>query len=68
VLLFLFASHSVSTLLLTPLEGRYPPLFIQPGAAPSGELKDVKFIVNLERDSLLTFHTPARKKSHKNSA
>ncbi len=47
VLLFLFASHSVSTLLLTPLEGRYPPLVIQPGAAPSAELKDVKFIVVL---------------------
>jgi uncharacterized SAM-binding protein YcdF (DUF218 family) len=47
VLLFLFASHAVSTLLLTPLEERYPPLSIQPGAPPAAELKDVKFIVVL---------------------
>ena len=47
ILLFLFASHSISTLLLAPLEGKYPPLFIQPGAPPAAELRDVKFIVVL---------------------
>jgi len=47
VLLFLFSSHFFSALLLTPLEGRYPPLFLTSGApAPIG-LREVKFIVVL---------------------
>jgi len=47
LLLFLLASTSVSSLLLAPLEGKYAPLSIQPGAPPSAELKEVKFIVVL---------------------
>jgi uncharacterized SAM-binding protein YcdF (DUF218 family) len=47
VLLFLFGSHFVSSLLLTPLESRYPPLFITPGAPTAVELREVKFIVVL---------------------
>jgi uncharacterized SAM-binding protein YcdF (DUF218 family) len=47
VLLFLFASRSVSTLLLSPLEGRYPPLFIMPGAPVAIGLKEVKYVVVL---------------------
>ena len=47
LLLFFFASHSVSTLLLAPLEERYAPISIQPEAPLSAELKDVKFIVVL---------------------
>jgi uncharacterized SAM-binding protein YcdF (DUF218 family) len=51
VLLFLFANHAVSDLLLSPLEGRYPPLFVRPGAPPPAELKDVKFVVVLAAGS-----------------
>jgi uncharacterized SAM-binding protein YcdF (DUF218 family) len=46
-LLFLFSSPFFSTLLLTPLERRYPPLFITPGAPIAVGLRDVKFIVVL---------------------
>jgi uncharacterized SAM-binding protein YcdF (DUF218 family) len=47
VLLFLFSSHFCSGLLLAPLESRYPPFFITPGAPAAVELKEVKFIVVL---------------------
>jgi uncharacterized SAM-binding protein YcdF (DUF218 family) len=47
VLLFLFGSHSISSRLLAPLEGRYAPLFIRPGAPVANELRRVKFIVVL---------------------
>jgi uncharacterized SAM-binding protein YcdF (DUF218 family) len=47
VLLFLFGSHSVSNLLLAPLESRYPPLFVMPGAPVSMGLRGVMFIVVL---------------------
>jgi len=47
VLLFLFSNHSFSNLLLTPLESRYPPLFISPGAPAAGGLREAKFIVVL---------------------
>jgi uncharacterized SAM-binding protein YcdF (DUF218 family) len=47
VLLFLFSSHFVSNLLLTPLEGRYPPLFVTPGVPAVAGLREAKFIVVL---------------------
>jgi len=47
VFLFLFGSHFVARTLLKPLETRYPPLYITPGAPPAAGLKDVKFIVVL---------------------
>jgi uncharacterized SAM-binding protein YcdF (DUF218 family) len=47
VLLFLFSSHFCSGLLLAPLESRYPPLSLTPGAPAAVELKEVKFIVVL---------------------
>jgi uncharacterized SAM-binding protein YcdF (DUF218 family) len=49
VLLFLFSSHFFSGLLLTPLESRYPPLFLPPAPeAPAAVgLREVKFIVVL---------------------
>jgi uncharacterized SAM-binding protein YcdF (DUF218 family) len=47
VLLFLFSSHFFSGLLLTPLESRYPPLFVTPGAPAAPGLSEVKFIVVL---------------------
>jgi uncharacterized SAM-binding protein YcdF (DUF218 family) len=46
-LLFLFASHSVSGLLLAPLERKYPPLFIGPGAPVAIGPREAKFIVVL---------------------
>jgi uncharacterized SAM-binding protein YcdF (DUF218 family) len=46
-LLFLLSSPFFSTLLLTPLERRYPPLFITPGAPVAVGLREVKFIVVL---------------------
>ena len=46
-LLFLFSSSFFSTLLLTPLERRYPPLFITRGAPIAVGLREVKFIVVL---------------------
>jgi len=46
-LLCLFASHSVSTLLLMPLESKYRPLFITPGAPVGTRLREVKFVVVL---------------------
>ena len=46
IMLFLFSSHFFSDMLLTPLESRYPPLFVTPGA-PAAGLKEVKFIVVL---------------------
>lgn len=51
LLLLLFASHAVSGLLLSPLEGRYPPLLVRPGSPPPAELKDVKFVVVLAAGS-----------------
>jgi uncharacterized SAM-binding protein YcdF (DUF218 family) len=47
VLLFLFGSHFFSGLLLTPLESRYPPLFVTLGAPAAPGLSEVKFIVVL---------------------
>jgi uncharacterized SAM-binding protein YcdF (DUF218 family) len=47
VLLFLLGSHFFSSLLLTPLESRYPPPFITPGAPAAVGLTEVKFIVVL---------------------
>ncbi len=47
VLLFLFGSHAASTLLLAPLEGRYSPLFIRPGAPVAAGLREARFIVVL---------------------
>ena len=46
-LLFLFSSPFVSSLLLTPLERRYPPLVVTPGAPIAVGLRGVKFIVVL---------------------
>jgi uncharacterized SAM-binding protein YcdF (DUF218 family) len=46
-LLFLFSSPFVSSLLITPLERRYPPLLTTPGAPIAVGLSDVKFIVVL---------------------
>jgi uncharacterized SAM-binding protein YcdF (DUF218 family) len=47
VLLFLFGSQFFSGMLVTPLESRYPPLFITPGAPAAVGLREVKFIVVL---------------------
>jgi uncharacterized SAM-binding protein YcdF (DUF218 family) len=47
VLLFLFSSRSISTLLLTPLENRYPPLFRTSGAPVAPGLSEVRFVVVL---------------------
>jgi uncharacterized SAM-binding protein YcdF (DUF218 family) len=47
VLLFLFSSHFFSSMLLTPLESRYPPLFMTSEACASVGLSEVKFIVVL---------------------
>jgi uncharacterized SAM-binding protein YcdF (DUF218 family) len=47
VLLFAFASHTASTLLLSPLEARYPPLFLGPGAPVANRPREAKFIVVL---------------------
>jgi uncharacterized SAM-binding protein YcdF (DUF218 family) len=47
VLLYLFASYSVSTLLLMPLESKYPPLFTTPGAPVGTRLREVNFVVVL---------------------
>jgi hypothetical protein len=47
VLLFLFSSPYFSTLPLTPLERRYPPLFITPRGPVAAGLRAVKFIVVL---------------------
>ena len=47
VLLFLFSNHTFSNLLLRPLENRYPPLFISPGAPAAVGLREAKFIVVL---------------------
>jgi uncharacterized SAM-binding protein YcdF (DUF218 family) len=47
VLLFLFSNHTFSGLLLAPLENRYPPLFISPGAPVPAGLRGAKFIVVL---------------------
>jgi uncharacterized SAM-binding protein YcdF (DUF218 family) len=47
MLFFLFSSHFFSGLLLTPLESRYPALFITPGAPAAVGLGEVKFIVVL---------------------
>jgi len=47
VLLFLFSNQTFSGLLLTPLENRYPPLFISPGAPALVGLREAKFIVVL---------------------
>jgi len=46
-LLYLFSSPIFSTLLLTPLEKRSPPLVITPGAPIPVGLRSVKFIVVL---------------------
>jgi uncharacterized SAM-binding protein YcdF (DUF218 family) len=47
VLLFLFSSHFFSALLLAPLETRYPPLLVTPGAPAAIGLSKAKFIVVL---------------------
>jgi uncharacterized SAM-binding protein YcdF (DUF218 family) len=47
VLFVLFSNQFFATMLLTPLEGRYPPLFITPGAPAPAGLREVKFIVVL---------------------
>jgi uncharacterized SAM-binding protein YcdF (DUF218 family) len=47
VLIFLFSSPFFSGMLLAPLESRYPPLFITPGAPAAVGLREVKFIVVL---------------------
>ncbi len=47
VLLVLFSSHFFSSLLLTPLESRNPPLFISSGAPAPVDAREVKFIVVL---------------------
>jgi uncharacterized SAM-binding protein YcdF (DUF218 family) len=47
VLLFLFGSQFFSDALLTPLETRYPPLFVTPGAPAAAGSSKVKFIVVL---------------------
>ncbi|MGD0126378.1 MAG: ElyC/SanA/YdcF family protein [Terriglobia bacterium] len=47
LLLFLFGTHFFASLLLDPLESRYPPLSITPGAPVPAGLRDVKFIVVL---------------------
>ena len=47
VMLFLFSSHFFSLILLMPLESRYPPLFLTPGAPAAVGLREAKFIVVL---------------------
>ena len=47
VLLFLFSSHFFSIVLLTPLESRYPALFMAPEACAPVGLSEVKFVVVL---------------------
>jgi len=52
VLLLLFGTRPFSGFLLTPLESRFPPLFLTPGAPVSPGLREVKFIVVLGSGSM----------------